>query len=157
MIFLMKWTEYRNGAQFYILNSDTDCIGAWHNGTPNVYHSECLESASCMTELLHKLQGNGGNWYVTTDWTNSWGETKNTKYPAFRAINRLDGFIQEVCDIRMGETYVASWKVEYISELWCRASETRMEKVSGFEKNIALEVEKFIKDNSLVVDEEERE
>ena len=156
MVFLMKWTEYRNGAQFYILNSDTDCIGAWHDGTPNVYHSECLESASCMTELLHKLQDKGGGWCVTTDWINSWGETKNTKYPLFQGINRIDGFIPEVCDIRMGETYAANWKVEYISELWYRVSETQLEKVSGFEKNIVPEVEKFIKDNSLVVNEEER-
>lgn len=154
MVFLMKWTEYKNGAQFYILNSDTDCIGAWHDGTPNVYYSECLESASCMTELLHKLQDKGGDWYVTNDWINSWGETKNTKYPPFRGISRLDGFIPEVCDIRMGETYGAKWQVNYVSELWCKVSESRMEKVSGFEKNIALEVGKFINDNSLGMEQE---
>ena len=42
MIYLML---QKSPLVYYILNSDTDYIGAMHNGKPSILHTECIASA----------------------------------------------------------------------------------------------------------------
>lgn len=138
---------------YYILNSDTDYIGAMHNGKPSIMHTDCIASAENISELLHQLQDlKNGKWYVGSDWIGSDGKYRHDEYPTHQGLNRLDGFVKEVCDIRKGEKcYLRDWEVDYISELWFKHSDCEIILVRNFNENMLLEVEKYMKEHGLIV------
>lgn len=150
MIYLML---QKSPLVYYILNSDTDYIGAMHNGKPSILHTECIASAENMSDLLHLLQEmNCGKWYVEQDWLGSDGKYRNDEYPMHHGLYKLDGFIKEVCDIRKDEKcYLRDWQVDYISELWFKHSDCEILLVRNFNKNMLLEVEKYMTEHGLIV------
>lgn len=150
MIYLML---QKSPLVYYILNSDTDYIGATHNGVPSISHTECIASAENMSDLLHLLQEmNCGKWYVEQDWLGSDGKYRHDEYPMHQGLHKLDGFIKEVCDIRKDEKcYLRDWQVDYISELWFKHSDCEILLVRNFNKNMLLEVEKYMTEHGLIV------
>lgn len=143
MIYLMF---QKNPLMYYILNSETDYIGAMHNGIPSIMHTECIASADSVTALLHQLQeSKSGKWYVETDWINSNGKYRHDEYPAHQGLNRLDGFIKDVCNIRKEENcYLSDWEVHYISELWVKHTDCEMLRVECFNSKMSMEVKKYM-------------
>ena len=150
MIYLML---QKSPLVYYILNSDTDYIGAMHNGKPSILHTECIASAENMSDLLHQLQNlKCGKWYVESDWIGSDGKYRHDEYPMHQGLHKLDGFIKEVCDIRKDEKcYLRDWQVDYISELWFKHSDCEILLVRNFNKNMLLEVEKYMTEHGLIV------
>ena len=138
---------------YYILNSNTDYIGSMHNGKPNILHTDCIASADNMSDLLHQLQNmKCGNWYVETDWIGSDGKYRHDEYPIHQGLHRLDGYIKEVCDIRKdNKCYLRDWEINFISELWVKYSDGEITLVRDFNKNMLMEVEKYMTDNMLVI------
>ena len=137
----------------YILNSDTDYIGAMSGGKPNRMYTDCIASAETMSDLLRQLRRlKDGKWYVETDWIGSDGKYRHDEYPIHQGLHRLDGFIEEVCDIRKEDKcYLREWEVDYISELWFRHSDYQIIRVRNFNENMILEVEKYMKDHDLKI------
>lgn len=150
MIYLMY---QKNPQIYYILNSETDWIGAMHNGKPNIINTECVVSAENTPDLLHQLQDlENGKWYVETDWIGSDGKYRHDEYPIHQGLHRLDGYIKEVCDIRIDyKSYIRDWEVDFISELWFKHSDYEIMRVAEFNKNMLLEVGKYMKNNGLKV------
>ena len=150
MIYLMS---QKSPLVYYILNSDTDYIGATHNGMPSILHTECIASAENMSDLLHQLQNmKCGKLYVETDWIGSDGKYRHDEYPIHQGLHRLDGFTKEVCDIRKDDKcYLRDWEINFISELWVKYSDGEITLVRDFNKNMLMEVEKYMTDNMLVI------
>lgn len=150
MIFLMV---QKHPIVYYILNSDTDYIGAMSGGKPNILNTDCITSAENMSDLLHQLQNlKCGKWYVESDWIGSDGKYRHDEYPMHQGLHKLDGFIKEVCDIRKDEKcYLRDWQVDYISELWFKHSDCEILLVMNFNKNMLLEVEKYMTEHGLIV------
>ena len=150
MIYLML---QKSPLVYYILNSNTDYIGSMHNGKPSIMHTECIASADNMSDLLHQLQNmKCGKWYVETDWIGSDGKYRHNEYPIHQGLHRLDGFIKEVCDIRKDDKcYLRDWEIDFISELWVKYSDGEITLVRDFNKNMLMEVEKYMTDHELFV------
>ena len=148
MIYLML---QKSPFVYYILNSDTDDIGAMNNGKPSIMHTECIASADNMSDLLHQLQNmKCGKWYVETDWIGSDGKYRHNEYPIHKGLHRLDGFIKEVCDIRKDDKcYLRDWEINFISELWVKYSDGEITLVRDFNKNMLMEVEKYMTEHEL--------
>ncbi len=143
---------------YYILNSDTDYIGAMHCGIPSIMHTDCIASAENMTSLLHQLQElKDGKWYVESDWVGSDGKYRHEEYPIHQGLHRLDGYIKEVCDIRKEEkSYLRNFEICFISDLWVKHTDNQMLRVSWFHKNMLLEVDKYIRENHLKIKSREQ-
>lgn len=150
MIYLML---QKSPLVYYILNSETDYIGAMHNGIPSISHTECIASAENMSNLLHQLQDmKCGKWYVESDWLGSDGKYRHDEYPIHQGLHKLDGFVKEVCDIRKDEKcYLRDWEIDFVSELWVKYSDCDITLVRDFNKNMLLEVKKYMTDNMLVI------
>ena len=150
MIYLML---QKSPLVYYILNSETDYIGAMHNGIPSILHTECIASAENMSNLLHQLQDmKCGKWYVESDWLGSDGKYRHDEYPIHQGLHKLDGFVKEVCDIRKDEKcYLRYWEIDFVSELWVKYSDCDITLVRDFNKNMLLEVKKYMTDNMLVI------
>lgn len=150
MIYLML---QKSPLVYYILNSDTDDIGAMNNGIPSIAHTECIASAENMSNLLHQLQDTKcGKWYVETDWIGSDGKYRHDEYPIHQGLHRLDGFIKEVCDIRKDDKcYLRDWEIDFVSELWVKYSDGEITLVRDFNKNMLMEVEKYMTEHELFV------
>lgn len=150
MIYLML---QKSPLVYYILNSETDYIGAMHNGIPSILHTECIASAENMSNLLHQLQDmKCGKWYVESDWLGSDGKYRHDEYPIHQGLHKLDGFVKEVCDIRKDEKcYLRDWEIDFVSELWVKYSDCDITLVRDFNKNMLLEVKKYMTDNMLVI------
>ena len=150
MIYLML---QKSPLVYYILNSDTDYIGAMHNGMPSISHTECIASAENISDLLHQLQDiRCGKWYVEQDWLGSDGKYRHDEYPIHQGLHKLDGFVKEVCDIRKDEKcYLRDWEIDFVSELWVKYSDCDITLVRDFNKNMLLEVKKYMTDNMLVI------
>lgn len=150
MIYLML---QKSPLVYYILNSDTDYIGAMHNGKPSILHTECIASAENMSDLLHLLQEmNCGKWYVEQDWLGSDGKYRHDEYPMHQGLHKLDGLIKEVCDIRKEDKcYLRDWEIKFISELWVKYADGEIALVRDFNKNILMEVEKYMTENGLAI------
>ncbi len=150
MIYLML---QKSPLVYYILNSNTDYIGSMHNGKPSIMHTDCIASADNMSDLLHQLQNmKCGKWYVETDWIGSDGKYRHDEYPTHQGLNKLDGFVKEVCDIRKDDKcYLRDWKINFISELWVKYSDCEIILVRDFNKNMLMEVKKYMTDNMLVI------
>ena len=150
MIYLML---QKSPLVYYILNSETDYIGAMHNGIPSILHTECIASAENMSNMLHQLQDmKCGKWYVESDWLGSDGKYRHDEYPIHQGLHKLDGFVKEVCDIRKDEKcYLRDWEIDFVSELWVKYSDCDITLVRDFNKNMLLEVKKYMTDNMLVI------
>ena len=150
MIYLML---QKSPLVYYILNSETDYIGAMHNGIPSILHTECIASAENMSNLLHQLQDmKCGKWYVESDWLGSDGKYRHDEYPIHQGLHKLAGFVKEVCDIRKDEKcYLRDWEIDFVSELWVKYSDCDITLVRDFNKNMLLEVKKYMTDNMLVI------
>ena len=150
MIYLML---QKSPLVYYILNSDSDYIGAMHNRMPSILHTECIASAENISDLLHQLQDmRCGKWYVEQDWLGSDGKYRHDEYPIHQGLHRLDGFIKEVCDIRKDDKcYLRDWEIDFISELWVKYSDCDITLVRDFNKNMLMEVKKYMTDNMLVI------
>lgn len=148
MIYLMA---HRYPAAYDILNSETDYIGAMHDGKPCIMNTECIAASESITALLHYLQDlKDGKWYVECDWMGSDGKYRHDEYPMHQGLNRLDGYVKEVCDIRIDDKcYLRDFEIEYVSELWRRVSDNQMLRVMGFNKNMLLEVRKFAEEQKM--------
>ena len=150
MIFLMV---QKQSPVYYILNSDTDYIGAMSDGKLSIMNTDCLASAKNMPDLLHQLQESKcGKWYVETDWLGSDGKYRHDEYPQHQGLHRLDGFIKKVCDIRKSENcYFRDWEVNYISELWFMHSDYDIKRVVHFNENMLFDVKNYMKEHGLHV------
>ena len=150
MIYLML---QKSPLVYYIFNSETDYIGAMHNGIPSIFHTECIASAENMSNLLHQLQDmKCGKWFVESDWLGSDGKYRHDEYPIHQGLHKLDGFVKEVCDIRKDEKcYLRDWEIDFVSELWVKYSDCDITLVRDFNKNMLLEVKKYMTDNMLVI------
>ena len=138
---------------YYILNSDMDYIDAMHNGKPSILHTEGIASAENMSDLLHLLQEmDCGKWYVEQDWLGSDAKYRHDEYPMHQGLHKLDGIIKEVCDIRKEDKcYLRDWEIEFISELWVKYADGEIALVRDFNKNILMEVEKYMTENGLAI------
>ena len=69
-----------------------------------------------------------------------------------QGLYKLDGFIKEVCDIRKEDKcYLRDWEIEFISELWVKYADGEIALVRDFNKNILMEVEKYMTENGLAI------
>ena len=95
---------------------------------------------------------NCGKWYVEQDWLGSDGKYRHDEYPMHQGLHKLDGFIKEVCDIRKEDKcYLRDWEIEFISELWVKYADGEIALVRDFNKNILMEVEKYMTENGLAI------
>ena len=150
-----------NGIAWFILDAETDHIGAWEHGKPSMAHTACIESAKTLSELLGKLRASGDeNVYITLNWISSHGKTKKGVYPGlYHSIARIIGYIEDVCDIRPGErnrSKKETWRIDYPGDLWMMTDEWTLKRVFGFEQKINNAVDEYIKEHGLKFDEEEK-
>lgn len=150
MVYLMRQTEYDS---YYILDSETDYIGAMQDGVPSIIHAECLYFEKCIKDLLLSIQASKDyKWYVVRDFIDSNGKMRHDEYPNHCELHRLVGYIPRVCEIRIDDsTYLADWQVDYISELWVRNTENSIVKVTNFTEVREKEVRQFMHVNNLEV------
>lgn len=148
MIYLMRQGE----ALYYILNSETDTIGAMHDDVPSIINTVCIASAASMAELLHTLQETKDErWFVVTDSVDNNGVRRSEKYSQHQHLHKLFGFIPQVCDIQQEHMpYFAEWEVDYISELWYRHSDELIVKVRYFTENMLREVDQYLTEHKLL-------
>lgn len=148
MIYLMV---QKHPLLYYILNSDTDYIGAMHGDKPSIMNTDCIASAENMTTLLHQLQDlQCGKWYVETDWIGSDGKYRHDEYPTHQGLHKLDGYIKEVCDIRKdNKSYLRDWEIDFVSQLWFKHTDNEIIRVAHFNENMLSEVEKYMKEHGL--------
>ena len=144
MIYLLHQIE---GDIYYIVHSNEDYpVSVPFDNCNFVVHTEILEKAIAITELLHKLQNTGDmRWYVVLDYANSNGKYRHEEYPQHQSLGKLAGYISDVCDIRKKKTsYTAEYEINFVSELWVKSNDNKISKVAYFEENMKQELEVYL-------------
>lgn len=143
---------------WYILDEDTDYIGAMSFGKVSIMNTDDVEQADSIPELCHKLQDADEDfrWFCELSWIDSKKRRRPELYPHHREIHVLKGFVPEVCDFRVDEDpYLADWKVDYLSELWYQTSAGQLDMVIDFRSHVERAVDNFIWELGLMWEEAE--
>jgi len=132
---------------WYILDTETDYIGAIHDGKVSIIHTDDVYQADSMVDLLLQLREEDDTykWWCVTDWLGNDGVYRHDEYKHFQSIHPMKGYIKEVCEIRVDKNcYLRDWEVSFVSELWYRRNDYSIFKVHDFTEKMDKLVREYV-------------